>query len=49
MATSAADKLETVAMAIYKASAVGEERIRELKRKAQQERDEKDKIEGMFR
>lgn len=49
MATNAATKLETVATAIYKASSVGEERIRELRRKAQNELQEKEKIEGMCR
>lgn len=49
MATSASAKLEKVADAIYKASMVGEERIQELRRKAQQELDDKEKIESMCR
>ncbi len=49
MATGASDKLEQVASAIYKASSVGEERIRELKRKTQRELEHKNKIENMCR
>lgn len=46
MATNATEKLEKVADAIYKASMVGEERIQELRRKAQQELDDKERIEN---
>lgn len=49
MATNSSYKLEKVAEAIFKASQVGEERIRELRRKAQQELEEKNRIEGMCR
>ena len=49
MATNASQKLEKMAEAIFKASQVGEERIRELRRKAQQELEEKNRIEGMCR
>lgn len=49
MGTGASAKLEKVADAIYKASMVGEERIQELRRKAQRELDDKTKIESMCR
>ena len=49
MATGSSAKLDEVAAAIYKASSVGEERIRELRRKAQQELDDKNRIEDMCR
>lgn len=49
MATNSADKLVQVADAIAKVAAVGEERVRELKRKAEQELDEKQRIEDSCR
>lgn len=49
MSTKAGDKLAVVADAIYKATSTGEERIRELKRKTQNELAEKERIEGMCR
>lgn len=49
MATKASAKLEIVADALYKASMAGEERIRELERKAQNELEHKNQIEDMFR
>lgn len=49
MASGAESKLEAVADMIYKASAVGEERIKELKKKAQRELEEKDRINALFR
>ena len=49
MATKASAKLEIVADALYKASMAGEERIRELERKAQNELEHKNHIEEMFR
>ena len=49
MATTASAKLEIVADALYKASMAGEERIRELERKAQNELEHKNHIEEMFR
>lgn len=49
MSNNSSAKLEKVAEAIYKASSVGEEQIRELKRKAQQELEDKKRIEDSCR
>ena len=49
MATKSSVKLEMIADALYKATETGEERIRELKKKAQRELDEKKRIEGRIR
>lgn len=49
MATKSSAELEAVALAISRATAAGEERIRELKRKAQTELDDVQRIESMLR
>ena len=49
MATKSSVKLEMIADALYKATQTGEERILELKKRAQRELDEKERIEGRIR
>lgn len=49
MATKSSVKLEMIADALYKATQTGEERILELKKRAQDELDEKNRIEGRIR
>ena len=49
MATKSSVKLEMIADALYKATQTGEERILELKKRAQRELEEKERIEGRIR
>ena len=49
MATKSSVKLEMIADALYKDTQTGEERILELKKRAQRELDEKERIEGRIR
>lgn len=48
-ATSASEKLTEAAEALVKAAQGGEERIREIERRAKQQLDEKERIESMCR